>query len=446
MGSVACCNKCSSAKEGTVIKTNPSGDAESPDDFVCTEWSHVESLLAHLPPDVHASLEDKLFQDRCHKTFTDIVKDRPPGNGKDPDQLEGDELIDAVHIAVPEKFLQNRLHANDLAKLVLAFDMNADGKISESDFDLFCMWTVAMDVMGFFAGATPFAAIANGGAADNLILISEYLDPEHILGRCVLPNTLFAYYHPDGMTLDEFTAQIHSAAHLRTKQGLYFKSVALANHGPDEEGFWSVCSDHPVCLHSLDEAWPRLMPIFQGLAEMVGDPLRVGNVDLLACNFAANPTGLACLDMIETQVDAKFSASSDATGNAACAGNWEMERGGRNVAPIYFHEDRLGEFTKVMAPGKKRKPNPNDSVVGLSGDQKQERAMEGLVNMSKPKGPEKPAFALKSGPNGSGIHKKAEQVIDQHAINAAAMGDCCPRRGSKPKAKAASGKKAPKRQ
>ena len=53
---------------------------------------------------------------------------------------------------MPETFLQNRLHANDLSKLILAFDTDSDGRISQHDFDLFCMWVVAMNVMGFFAG------------------------------------------------------------------------------------------------------------------------------------------------------------------------------------------------------------------------------------------------------------------------------------------------------
>merc|ERR1712225_16978 len=120
-----------------------------------------------------------------------------------------------------------------------------------------------MDVMGFFAGTTPFAKIANETAANNLLIISEFLDPEHVLGRCALPNTVFTYYHPDGITLDEFSAQMATAAHVRTKQGHFFQSVALCNHGPDPDGFWSVCSDNPVCLRSVDTAWPRLMPMFQ---------------------------------------------------------------------------------------------------------------------------------------------------------------------------------------
>merc|ERR1712224_583728 len=97
------------------------------------------------------------------------------------------------------------------------------------------------------------------------------------------------------------------------------------------------------------------MPMFKALSSMVAAPTQVGRVDLLACNFAANQTGLECLKMIESQVPARFAASTDATGNVAMHGNWELERGGRNVAPIYFHEDRLGEFTSLMAPAKKQK-------------------------------------------------------------------------------------------
>merc|ERR1712070_1209004 len=179
--------------------------------------------------------------------------------------------------------------------------------------------------------------------------MGEYLDPDHILGNCVLPSTTCAYFHPDGMTLDEFSSQLESAARMRIKQGKFFESVALANHGPDEAGMWNVCSDFPISLQSLDKAWPRLKPMFQALADMVSTPAKVGNVDLLACNFAANKTGIDCLNLMESEVNAKFSASSDSTGNVANGGNWELERGGRNVANIYFHEEKLTDFTTLMA-------------------------------------------------------------------------------------------------
>lgn len=352
------------ASDQPLVPTKPESEAgHVSSELVCTEWSHVESLLGHLPADVHASLEDKVFQQRCHQSFRDIVAKREQGNSKDPEQLEWDELSEAVHRSVPDTFMKNRLHTEDISKLILAFDMNSNGRISKGEFVLFCMWCVAMDVMGFFAGTTPFARIANEVAATHLLIISEYLDPEHILGNCALPTTACAYYHPDGITLDEFSAQLESAAHIRTQKGVLFESVALANHGPDEDGRWNVCADFPVSLRSLDSAWPRLMPLFHALADMVSTPTRPGYVDLLACHFAANQTGLQCLEMIESQVNAKFAASTDATGNVAAHGNWLMERGGRNVAPVYFHEERLKDFTKVMAappPAKKRCPPKNN--------------------------------------------------------------------------------------
>lgn len=363
MGSAesSCCSNRPAVCIQTVV-TDPvlpdkNQSVDNPDGFGCTEWSHVESLLAHLPPEVHAELEDKAFQKRCHQTFRDIVKKRKQGKGiKGPAYMEGDELIEAVQRSVPDRFLKDRLHITDLTKLLLAFDADDDGHISKAEFDLFCMWAVAMEVMGFFAGTTPFAKIASETAAEKLLIVSEFLDPDHILGRCALPDTVVAYYHPDGLTLDEFTAQLECAAHVRTKQRTFFKSVALANHGPTENGLWNVCSDSLVSLRSLDKAWPKLMPMFRALADMVADPGHLGHVDLLACNFAANQTGLDCLRMIESQVKARFAASTDATGNVALQGNWELERGGRNVAPIYFHEHMLADFTKLMQPGVRHIP------------------------------------------------------------------------------------------
>lgn len=420
-------------------------------DLVCTEWSHVESLLSHLPPEVHATLEDKNFQIRCHQAFRDIAGCGMQNENTEEVFLEGDQLIEAVHRSVPDNFLKSRMHNADLKKMVLAFDTNSDGRISQNDFDLFCMWAVAMDVMGFFTGTSPFAKIANETDAKNLLIISEFLDPEHILGKCVLPNTVFAYYHPDGIALDEFSAQLESAVHVRTKKGLYFESVALANHGPDEDGIWSVCSDHPVSLHSLDSAWPRLMPLFQALADMVTGPAGPGHVDLLACNFAANQVGLQCLDMIERQVNARFSASSDATGNVANNGNWELERGGRNVAKIYFHEDMLGQFTALMAAKPARMKahdnikNPNDYVPAHANDllqmteaQKVMQNQESLMAMGAKhwKAPD-PSLVKEVG-------RRDDLDVNQHMLDAVACagGDAPSKRH---KAKAQAKRKPPQR-
>jgi len=306
----------------------------------------VESLLAHLPPKVHAHLEDPAFLKGCEDNFRDIKK-----NSSGSGCLEGEELTEAVRRMVPDVFLQDRLHETNLKKLILSFDADGDNRISQTEFNLFCMWTVAMDVLGFFSGTSPFAKIADvvEPMAKNLLIVSEFLDPEHHLENCVLPSTVCAYYHPDGLTMDEFSEQIKAAAHVRTRHGNFFESVALANHGPDKDGLWSVCSDHPVSLRSLDAAWPKVLPMFQALASMVAGPVYQGHVDLLACNFAANTTGVECIKMIEKQVNARFAASTDETGNVECGGNWELELGGRSVAPIYFHEHMLGEFTKVMA-------------------------------------------------------------------------------------------------
>jgi len=254
------------------------------------------------------------------------------------------------------------LHEQNLKKFILAFDADGDGRINQEEFNMFRMWTDAMGNLGFFAGTHPFSKIADvdvlDPAAKNLLLVSEFLDPDHVLEKCVLPSTICAYYHPDGITMDEFSQQIKAAAHVRTRHGGFFESVALANHGPNEDDLWSVCSDHPINLRSLDAACPKVMPMFHALASLVAGPAYQGHVDLLACNFAANPTGVQCIQMIEKQVNARFAASTDETGNVECGGNWELELGGRNVAPIYFQESKLDQFTVVMSGGRKT------SVVG----------------------------------------------------------------------------------
>ena len=113
----------------------------------------------------------------------------------------------AVRTAVPTSFLEDRLHASNVADLALAFDENLDGRMSVDEFVNFCMWVVAMHFHGYFAGTAPLSQIARvrpeceGGAAEKLLIVSEFLDPGHELQACVLPEVRCVYFQPDGYML-----------------------------------------------------------------------------------------------------------------------------------------------------------------------------------------------------------------------------------------------------
>jgi len=332
----------------------------------CLLFSHVEHLVAGLPDEVLIQLGSPSFWNKCIETFNSV-------DHNSSGHLEGEELAQAVHSALPAQLLSHRLQLSDISSLLLAFDEDLDGRISRDEFIMFCKWVTAMEYHGFFSGTAPLSQIATarsadeGGPAQHLLLVSDYLDPKRVLKTCVLSSVRCVYYHPDGITTDEFSAQLESAAYIRANKQLLFRSVGLANHGPDEDGFWHICADYPVHLTSKEEAWPGLMPLFRALAAMV-DSSRAGHVDLLACQFAATPGGLECIKMIEKEVQCRFSASTDQTGNVSCGGNWELEVGGRNVAPIYFDEGKLEAFQGLMAcragKGKRRHYSTNELVYG----------------------------------------------------------------------------------
>jgi len=288
-----------------------------------------------------------VHQARCAHIFSNLDESRTGF-------LEGEELVKLITQSMPSSFLKERLGMDDVVSLALAFDEDLDGKIGLDDFQLFTLWVAAMQYHGFFDGVAPLAQIADlrplsdGGPAERLLLVSEFLDPEFTLRSCTLPSVRCVYYHPDGLTIDEFIAQLESAANIRRRKGYPFKSLALANHGPDDEGRWYVCSDFPVNLVSTEHAWRRLMPMFHALASMVGGASGCGRVDLLACNFAARAAGVDCIKMIEREVEVRFAASTGPTGNVACGGNWVLEEGGNDISGVYFDAARLGAFKKTM--------------------------------------------------------------------------------------------------
>lgn len=304
----------------------------------------MDALLDGLQQERYMELFDHNFHQRCVQRFQDFDSN---GSGF----MEGEELRLAVQSSIPASFLSRRLHIGDVTSLALAFDEDLDGRMNCEEFTRFCQWIVAMELHGYFSGTAPLATIAEDCQASRLLIISEFLDPEHTLQGCVLPDVKCVHYDPMGLTLEEFSAQLESAAYIRGKKCSTFSSVALANHGPTEDGFWYVCADQPVHLSSTHESWSKLMPMFRALADMVARPDGSGRVDLLACQFAATKGGLDCIEMIEREAGTKFAASTDATGNIASGGNWDLEIGGRNVAPIYFDESRLHAFHGLMEAG-----------------------------------------------------------------------------------------------
>eukprot|EP00928_Gymnodinium_smaydae_P056552 TRINITY_DN39921_c0_g1_i1.p1 TRINITY_DN39921_c0_g1~~TRINITY_DN39921_c0_g1_i1.p1 ORF type:complete len:467 (+),score=51.38 TRINITY_DN39921_c0_g1_i1:71-1402(+) len=374
MGVSASCNgsqcgrRCGSSQVEKILKHD--------EQLGCVQHCHVQALIASLPPDTLRELLGQSFHDRCCAKFRELDRSE---NGF----LENEELTEACRGIMPPEFAE-RLHVKHISALALAFDENQDGSISHDEFSAFCIWVSAMQLHGFFSGTGPLAKIADAileerQLHDRLILVSELLDPEHILQACVLPSVFCVYYHPDSLTMDEFSAQLETAAYIRSKRTQPYKSVALANHGPSEDGYWYVCADHSVEMKSTDTAWSQLMSMFLALADMVATTDGEGNVDLLACSFAARPAGVECVKMIQERTGAKFSASVDATGNVADGGDWELEVGSRNVAPIYFDESKLKDFHRLMkfgmaTPSQERRVSRvnhklDDVCVGAGGPQ-----------------------------------------------------------------------------
>ena len=98
-----------------------------------------------------------------------------------------------------------------------------------------------------------------------------------------------------------------------------------------------------------------------------------GHVDLLACDVAANAQGVAAVHDIDQLVDVsgkhiQVDASTDLTGNASSGGNWQLELGGVNAAPIYFNVAALSHWDGLLdSPTLTLRTTPTKSLMKIVG-------------------------------------------------------------------------------
>lgn len=314
--------------------------------LTCLEGDHVRSVTESLRD--LSLISGPAFEEGCRAAFRRADSD---GSGfLEPE--ESRQIAAAVKVAIPLEFL-GRLQVSRTEYCAMAFDSDRDGRLSEDEFVRFARWAAAMRARGFLEGQAPFDVVATG-TGDRLMVVSEYLDEEGTLRDALRPDVDLAVYHPNGITCEEFAAQLRAAAARRRAAGLPpYRSVALSNHGPDAEGSWAAFAG-PLRSLASEAGSVEMLPAFEALAELLPEGHGEGRLDILSCHLASVPGGRDFVTALERRLAGpRVCASEDATGNLVEGGNWVLEVGDVNVAPDYFDEARLAAFDRLMAPSKR---------------------------------------------------------------------------------------------
>eukprot|EP00747_Dinoflagellata_sp_TGD_P041814 gnl/TRDRNA2_/TRDRNA2_141690_c1_seq4.p1 gnl/TRDRNA2_/TRDRNA2_141690_c1~~gnl/TRDRNA2_/TRDRNA2_141690_c1_seq4.p1 ORF type:complete len:436 (-),score=94.81 gnl/TRDRNA2_/TRDRNA2_141690_c1_seq4:40-1224(-) len=121
-------------------------------------------------------------------------------------------------------------------------------------------------------------------------------------------------------------------------------TVAFANHGADEKGIWSITKD---CSINVKEGKPEVTP---PLADFFKSLARAANyrVDLLACDLASEPGGLALIQELEAETGKNIAASTNHTGNLKRGGDWVLETDNVDTASIYFDTNALYKWEGLL--------------------------------------------------------------------------------------------------
>ena len=112
-----------------------------------------------------------------------------------------------------------------------------------------------------------------------------------------------------------------------------------------------------------------LQHFWQGVGSLVKDN---GRIDLLACGLVSSEAGNLLLSQLETLTGKNFAASDDPTGNPQSGGDWVLESDGVNVAPVYFSQAGLSQFTGVLE-------NAAPTAITLSDNSVNENLPSGTV-------------------------------------------------------------------
>jgi len=131
------------AAEGTAAE-GTAAEGTAAEEVKKITGAEFDELLSKLDPEAQELLNSNEFKEECKNQFEAFDTNK---NG----MLDGDELIQAVQLSVPEHFLKGKKLEGEKAKeLIMGFDANKNGKIESEEFCNFCKWVMVHMVAGTF--------------------------------------------------------------------------------------------------------------------------------------------------------------------------------------------------------------------------------------------------------------------------------------------------------
>ncbi len=241
--------------------------------------------------------------------------------------------------------------------------------------------------------ASPEAAAAQDDADDagerRLLVINEDLADHEDLAAAARDNVVTVSYSADD-SVDEILEALQASL-----DGAAVNSLAWATHS-SAAGSFQLSEDIVISTDSL-LSHPELASFWESVGALVAPD---GRIDLLACSVvestdatpdsddaadaaasapapATEPTdttaaeeavsvGETFVNTLASIAGVQLAASDDATGNEADGGDWVLEHGGVDVAPLYFKSEKLREYDGLMA--NLIGTNASETINGTAGD------------------------------------------------------------------------------
>ena len=176
---------------------------------------------------------------------------------------------------------------------------------------------------------------ASTSAGIHVLVVSSAIQDADVLAQDAGHGVITVVYDANTDSLDSIISKIDTAL-----DGHKADSIAFATEG-EGSGQFELTSHDVVNSASLMGS-AELQHFWKDVGSLVNDG---GRIDLLACDMTSDARGDLLLSQLETLTGKDFAASSDPTGNVQYGGNWLLESDSVNVAPIYFDQMALENYS-----------------------------------------------------------------------------------------------------